>query len=218
MRRATEWWPIRSRAPRARRDCFRSRAVAMRASPDTPAARPGRERDPGGISTRSSTAEGAAPEAPRTPRGNRDCPGPLARRRCCAGIRRDLERTGRQLARRGHSARGDGSVVLGSAASRRPARRRFRSMGSSGRQRVWTLVGADGKPYDSPTPGTFGGHRRNRIYGRLDCPSARRAIARGGYVADRVFFADERDAVAADYRPCAVCIPGAYARWKSAGR
>jgi len=91
-------------------------------------------------------------------------------------------------------------------------------MGSSGQRRVWKLVGADGKPYDSPTPGTFGGHRRSRIYGRLDCPSALRAIARGGYVADRVFFADDRAAVAADYRPCAVCLPGAYTRWKSAGR
>ena len=41
--------------------------------------------------------------------------------------------------------------------------------------------------------GTIGGHRRTRIYGRLDCPSALRAIARGGYVTHRVFFADEAD-------------------------
>ena len=67
----------------------------------------------------------------------------------------------------------------------------------------------------SPTPGQFGGHRRTRIYGRLDCPSARRAIAAGGYVPDRVFFADEQTAVAAGYRPCAVCLPGAYAAWKA---
>jgi hypothetical protein len=81
----------------------------------------------------------------------------------------------------------------------------------------YTLLGADRVPYESETPGTLGGHRRTRIYGRLDCPSARRAIARGGYVAHRVFFADEATARAAGYRPCAVCLPGAYARWKDAG-
>jgi methylphosphotriester-DNA--protein-cysteine methyltransferase len=79
---------------------------------------------------------------------------------------------------------------------------------------TWTLVGADGQPYASDRPGTLGGHRAGRIYGRLDCPSALRAIARGGYVAQRVFFADEPAAVAAGYRPCAVCMPEAHARWK----
>ena len=43
--------------------------------------------------------------------------------------------------------------------------------------------------------GTIGGHRGTKIYGRLDCPSALRAIAGGGYVKYRVFFADEADAV-----------------------
>lgn len=78
----------------------------------------------------------------------------------------------------------------------------------------FTLVGADGRPYRSERPGTLGGHRRGRIYGRLDCPAARRAIARGGYVSERVFFADEPAAVAAGYRPCAVCLPERYTRWK----
>jgi methylphosphotriester-DNA--protein-cysteine methyltransferase len=78
------------------------------------------------------------------------------------------------------------------------------------------LPGADKRPYASPQPGTLGGHRRTRIYGRLDCPGAQRAIARGGYVANRVFFADEATAVAAGFRPCAVCLPVAYARWKTA--
>jgi Metal binding domain of Ada len=78
---------------------------------------------------------------------------------------------------------------------------------------AYTLLGADRRPYRSAVPGQFGGHRRSRIYGRPDCPSARRAIARGGYVSHRVFFADEPAAIAAGYRPCAVCLPGAYAAW-----
>ena len=64
-------------------------------------------------------------------------------------------------------------------------------------------------------PGTLGGHKQGRRYGRLDCPAALRAIARGGYVKDRVFFADEPAAIAAGYRPCAVCLPEEYARWKA---
>ena len=62
--------------------------------------------------------------------------------------------------------------------------------------------------------GTLGGHRGTRIYGRLDCPSALRAIARGGYVSQRVFFLDERQARAAGYRPCAVCMPEKYKVWR----
>jgi hypothetical protein len=50
----------------------------------------------------------------------------------------------------------------------------------------------------------FGGNTRLRIYGRLDCPSALRAIKRGPtYARYRVFFADEAIAVASGYRPCA---------------
>jgi len=82
----------------------------------------------------------------------------------------------------------------------------------------WTLIGANGRPYESAAPGTLGGHRRARIYGRLDCPATRRAIARGGYVQHRVFFLAEADARAAGYRPCAVCMPQAYAAWKKSAR
>ena len=38
--------------------------------------------------------------------------------------------------------------------------------------RTWTLIGRDGKPYESSVPGTLGGHRGGRIYGRLDCRAA----------------------------------------------
>ncbi|BEJ11824.1 hypothetical protein CspHIS471_0202840 [Cutaneotrichosporon sp. HIS471] len=79
--------------------------------------------------------------------------------------------------------------------------------------RTYTLLSAAG-PYTSPTPGTLGGHRRSRIYGRLDCPSALRAIARGGYVTHRVFFADEAAAIEAGFRPCGACMRDKYQAWK----
>ena len=81
--------------------------------------------------------------------------------------------------------------------------------------RVYKLVGADGRELVSPVPGTRGGNRRWRIYGRLDCPSALRALAQGGYAAYRVFFADEPTAVAAGYRPCGTCLRAEHARWKA---
>jgi methylphosphotriester-DNA--protein-cysteine methyltransferase len=78
---------------------------------------------------------------------------------------------------------------------------------------TYTLLGADGQPYVSSRPGTLGGHRGSKIYGRLDCPSALRWIARGHYVRHRVFFADAATAVAAGYRPCHECLPEAYRTW-----
>jgi methylphosphotriester-DNA--protein-cysteine methyltransferase len=81
--------------------------------------------------------------------------------------------------------------------------------------RTWQLLDASGQPYASATPGTLGGHRKLKIYGRLDCPSARRHIANGHYVKQRVFFADESTAIAAGYRPCAKCLPERYAAWKA---
>ena len=80
----------------------------------------------------------------------------------------------------------------------------------------YTLPGADRRPYLSATPGAVGGHRKGKVYGRLNCPSALRAIAVGGYVTNRVFFASEPAAVAAGYRPCAVCMPDAYRTWTAA--
>ncbi|WP_028933335.1 Ada metal-binding domain-containing protein [Pseudonocardia spinosispora] len=79
----------------------------------------------------------------------------------------------------------------------------------------YTLIGPDGTPYRSEFPGTLGGHRRGKIYGRLDCPSALRWIAAGHYVRHRVFFADEDTARRAGYRPCAVCLPGEYEAWRA---
>lgn len=86
-------------------------------------------------------------------------------------------------------------------------------MGVAGGKR-YRLIGPDGAEYLSSVPGTLGGHRRNRIYGRLDCPSALRWLAKGHLVRQRVFFADEETAIAAGYRPCAVCLPERYRAWK----
>lgn len=80
--------------------------------------------------------------------------------------------------------------------------------------KLYKLVGVDGKMYESTIPGTLGGHKRLKIYGRLDCPSALRYIAKGQYVKHRVFFKDEETAIAAGYRPCKICMPEKYAEWK----
>jgi methylphosphotriester-DNA--protein-cysteine methyltransferase len=81
--------------------------------------------------------------------------------------------------------------------------------------KTYTLIGADNRPYQSETPGSYGGHRKTKVYGKMDCPAALRAIAKGGYIAHRVFFADEQTAIAAGYRPCGVCMREEYKKWKS---
>lgn len=85
-------------------------------------------------------------------------------------------------------------------------------------RRSYRLIAPDGEPFESAVPGTLGGNRRLLVYGRLDCPSALRHIARGHYVRHRVFFADEAAAVAAGYRPCARCLPEAYKAWRRSVR
>jgi methylphosphotriester-DNA--protein-cysteine methyltransferase len=82
--------------------------------------------------------------------------------------------------------------------------------------KIYRLLGADGRCYQSQTPGVLGGNRRLKIYGRLDCPSALRAVRRGQtYAHYRVFFADEDNARAAGFRPCAVCMRDAYKKWRA---
>lgn len=81
--------------------------------------------------------------------------------------------------------------------------------------RRYFLTDAADKQYLSDTPGKMGGHRKLKIYGRLDCPSANRHIANGDYIRHRVFFADEATAIAAGYRPCAVCMREKYRKWKT---
>jgi len=77
------------------------------------------------------------------------------------------------------------------------------------------LIGADGRPYASATKGTLGGHSRQKVYGRLDCPVALSLIRRGRNRPEyRVFFADEETAIAAGYRPCGACLREQYRAWK----
>ena len=78
--------------------------------------------------------------------------------------------------------------------------------------KTYKLLGADGTEYVSETPGELGGNSKLKIYGRLDCPSALSTIRRfpGSYEKCRVFFADERAALAAGYRPCGNCLRQKY--------
>ncbi|WP_305955141.1 Ada metal-binding domain-containing protein [Pseudomonas sp. R4-39-08] len=80
--------------------------------------------------------------------------------------------------------------------------------------RRWKVMDSHGKPALSSKPGQFVGHKGSKIYGRLDCPAALRALSKGGYVKDRVFFIDEQTARLAGYRPCFRCMPASYREWK----
>lgn len=78
--------------------------------------------------------------------------------------------------------------------------------------KMYKLLGADGKEHLSETPGTLGGNSNLKVYGRLDCGTALFAIKKypGAYEKSRVFFADEKTALAAGYRPCGNCLRKKY--------
>jgi methylphosphotriester-DNA--protein-cysteine methyltransferase len=79
-------------------------------------------------------------------------------------------------------------------------------------RKQYRLIGPDGQEMLSHVRGTFGGNRRRRIYGRLDCRSAVGSLPTG-YAKVRVFFADEATALAAGYRPCGTCMREEYRTW-----
>ncbi|MBO9592620.1 MAG: metal-binding protein [Niabella sp.] len=56
----------------------------------------------------------------------------------------------------------------------------------------------------------LGGYKKARIYGLLSCASGKKMN-----VANRVFFADEAEALACGYRPCGRCLPEQYKAWKA---
>ncbi len=76
------------------------------------------------------------------------------------------------------------------------------------------LIDENGQEYLSDTPGTLGGNKKLMIYGKLDCPSAKKWLSKGKYSLNRVFFKDEETAILAGFRPCAVCMPEEYKKWK----
>ncbi|MDD2377222.1 MAG: Ada metal-binding domain-containing protein [Bacilli bacterium] len=79
----------------------------------------------------------------------------------------------------------------------------------------YMLVNEKNMKYISRVPGTYGGHRKLKIYGKMDCPSALKWIEKGYYIKERVFFTDEETALGAGYRPCSICMPNEYTKWKS---
>lgn len=76
----------------------------------------------------------------------------------------------------------------------------------------YKLLGADGETFLSDVSGEYGGNGKLKIYGRLDCPSALSTIKRfpGSYEKSRVFFLDEKSALAAGFRPCGNCLRAKY--------
>lgn len=76
----------------------------------------------------------------------------------------------------------------------------------------YKLLGADGEIYLSDTSETLGGNGKLKIYGRLDCGTALQSMKRfsGEYQKHRVFFADEKAAISAGYRPCGNCLRATY--------
>lgn len=78
----------------------------------------------------------------------------------------------------------------------------------------YQLINKSNEQTTSKIPGTLGGNKRLKIYGRLDCPSALRHINNGHYINHRVFFQNEETAIDAGYRPCGICMKKEYKKWK----
>lgn len=72
---------------------------------------------------------------------------------------------------------------------------------------MYTITRADGTTFRSPIPGLFAGIKTTMRYGRLDCASGKRALAK-----NREFFHFSEDAEARGYKPCRNCKPEPYTR------
>ena len=79
----------------------------------------------------------------------------------------------------------------------------------------YKIIDSNGNKVISKIPGTIGGHKKLKIYGKMDCPSALRWIDKGYYIDNRVFFLDEETAIKNGYRPCAKCMKKEYIKWKN---
>ncbi len=69
--------------------------------------------------------------------------------------------------------------------------------------RVWIR----GQLLEVPFPGHYAGIKTQKVFGRLDCWSGKRALKK-----NRVFFLFWEDAVEAGYRPCKHCKPEVISR------
>lgn len=59
-----------------------------------------------------------------------------------------------------------------------------------------------GEIIESSEPGVYGGHKKGKIFGTLDCKAGIRMKKE-----NRVFFHSLEDAVLEGYRPCKICKP-----------
>jgi methylphosphotriester-DNA--protein-cysteine methyltransferase len=55
----------------------------------------------------------------------------------------------------------------------------------------------------------FGGNHKLNIYGKLSCISGKKLKRE-----NRVFFCNEKEALANNFRPCGRCMKEAYKKWK----
>ncbi len=55
----------------------------------------------------------------------------------------------------------------------------------------------------------FGGNKKLKIYGTLNCNSGKRLKKE-----NRVFFPTEKEALESNFRPCGNCMNEAYKKWK----
>jgi methylphosphotriester-DNA--protein-cysteine methyltransferase len=55
----------------------------------------------------------------------------------------------------------------------------------------------------------FGGNKRLKIYGKLNCGQGKRMKKQ-----NRVFFKNETEARSNGFRPCGHCMKNAYIKWK----
>ncbi len=82
--------------------------------------------------------------------------------------------------------------------------------------KIYKLFSPNNEIYESSTPGEFGGNKKAKIYGKLTCTAANRAISKG-YAQHRVFFENEAIAIAAGFRPCGRCMKEQYVIWAKGG-
>jgi len=81
-------------------------------------------------------------------------------------------------------------------------------------KKEYKIIDSNNKEHISKIPGTLGGNKKIKTYGKLDCYSALYWISKGYYIYNRVFFDNEKNAIEAGYRPCAKCMKKEYKDWK----